>query len=459
MKAPRRIAGNPREAVARQGGPGERVGPSDFLTESGSVVLLEESRLLPLVHLQVTLRTGSAHDPEGLEGLSRITAKLVRMGTRAQSAEEVDRRIEELGAHLVVRCAPSYVHFAGLVLERNLEPFAALLARILTRPALRAADLRFVKRETVAEIAEICDNDNALAARHFRRFALAGHPYGRPVIGEKSSIDSIRLEDVRQHYARHYVARNRIVSAAGAVTADKLLKIVDGHLDKVAAGTRPDLRMPPPRFKRGRRVLVVDKPERTQTQILIGTLGARARDPDLIPLLVGNTVFGGTFTARLMKEIRSRRGWSYGTGSRFSKDRQRDLWSMWSFPAARDAAACIKLQMSMLEKLVDRGISERELRFARRYLIKSYAFDIDTPAKRVGQRLDVELYGLRPDFYSGFVDRIREVTRDQVNASLRARLSKRDLAVVLVATAAELRDQLASLPGIVSVKTIPYDQI
>lgn len=448
----------PREGGARRER-GNRLGPSAFLTDTGTTVLLEESRMLPLVHLQATLRTGSVHDPEGLEGLSRITAKLVRMGTRAQSAEDVDRRIEELGAHLVVRCAPSYVHFAGLVLERNLEPFAALLGRILTRPALRAADLRFVKRETVAEIAETCDNDNALAARHFRRFALAGHPYGRPVIGEKSSIDGVKLDHVKGHHARHYVAPNLIVSAAGAVGADRLLQIVKAHLSELPQSAAPDVRLPAPRFRRGKRVLVVDKPERTQTQILIGTLGARARDPDLIPLLVGNTIFGGTFTARLMKEIRSRRGWSYGTGSRFSKDRQRDLWSMWSFPAARDAVACIELQLSMLERLVDKGITRSELAFAKRYLDKSYAFDIDTPAKRVGQSLDVELYGLRPDFYTGFVERIRAVTQGQVNAALRARLSKRDLAIVLVATADQICDQLAALPGVCSVETIPYDRI
>ncbi len=440
----------------RNGAAGE---PTAFRTEAGTLVLLEESRLLPLVNLQVTLRTGSVSDPCGMEGLSRLTARLVRMGTRRQSADELDRRIEELGAHLVVRCAPSYVHFASVVLERNLEPFVELLGCMLGRPALRASDLRYLKRETVAEITEACDNDSALAARHFRRFALAGHPYGRPVIGAKSSINYIQLENVREHHRRHFRADNFIVSAAGAVGGIRLREIVHRYLGDLPRGAPPPPRVPPPRFARGRRMLLVDKPERTQAQILIGTLGARASDPDLVPLLVGNTVFGGTFTARLMKEVRSRRGWSYGTGSRFSRDRQRDLWSMWSFPAARDAAACIELQLSMLERLVDCGITRGELAFAKRYLTKSYAFEIDTPAKRVGQRLEIELFGLRRDFYSEFVERIRAVTRDQVNAALRARLSKRDLAIVLVATADELLDRLATIPGIGTVETVPYNRI
>mgnify|MGYP001113214102 CR=1 FL=1 len=430
-----------------------------FRTDAGTLVLLEQSRLLPLVHLRVTLRTGSVCDPRGMEGLSRITARLVRMGTRKLCAEEVDRRIEELGADLTVRCAPSYTDFSGLVLEQNLEPFVELLGRLIARPALRAADLRYQKGKTVAEIAETCDNDNALAIRHFRGFALAGHPYGRPVIGEKSSIDAIKLAKVREHHQRHYTAGNLIISAAGAVGSERLLQIIHRHLGEVPRGAPPPLRVPPPRFAPGRRIRLVDKPERTQTQIVIGTLGARASDPDLVPLLLGNTVFGGTFTARLMEEVRSRRGWSYGTGSRFSRDRQRDLWAMWSFPAARDAPACIELQLSLLERLLDRGITQGELRFAKRYLAKSYAFEIDTPAKRVGQRLEVELLGLRRDFYSGFVDRIRKVTREQVNQALRARLSKRDLAIVLVATADELRQRLSAIPGLASVETVPFDRI
>jgi zinc protease len=327
---------------------------------------------------------------------------------------------------------------------------------LVSRPALRRADLDFLKRETIADIAEACDHDSVLASRHFRRFALGRHPYGRAVVGNARSVRAVTRRDVVAHHARHFVQDNLIVGAAGAVTADRFLKLVDEHLGGVPAGRAPRERVSPPRMKRGRRLLIVDKPERTQTQVIIGTLGVRAHERDFFPFVVGNTVFGGTFTARLMNEIRSKRGWSYGTGSRLSKDRQRDLWSMWAFPAAADAPECIALQLEMLEALLDRGITHKELAFARRYLVKSHAFDIDTAAKRLGLFIDAELLSLRRSFYLNFEERVRSVTRDSVNASLRRRLSRRDLAIAMVATAAEIRPRVADLPGIERVTTVPY---
>jgi len=428
-------------------------------TGSGILAMLEESHHLPLVDIQVTLRTGSVHDPRGKEGLSRITAAMIRMGTRRMTARIVEETIDRLGGHLSIQCASSFTHFSSVVLERNLEPFTALFGELLRCPAWRAADLELVKRETVAEIVEACDDDYALGARHFRRYAFGSHPYGRPVIGTLAGVRSITREDVLRHYAEHYGKPNIIVGAAGAISAKNLGRLVDAHLGGLSDRKAPRDRVPAPRLIPGRRVLVVDKPERTQTQILIGTLGVRAGDRDYFALAMGNTIFGGTFTSRLMKEIRSKRGWSYGASSRLAQDRQRDLWWMWAFPAARDAAACIELQLSLLQTLVERGISESELKFARRFLTKSHAFDIDTPVKRLSQSIDVELFGLPQDFYLRFVEHIRSVTRRQVNAALAGRLSAKDLAIVLVATADQLKGKLSGLPGIARVETAAFDAV
>jgi hypothetical protein len=130
-----------------------------------------------------------------------------------------------------------------------------------------------------------------------------------------------------------------------------------------------------------RRLVFVDKPERTQTQILLGEVGSHPRDADHISLHVATTIFGGTFTSRMMKAIRSERGWSYGAYARLPYDKERDAFSMWTFPAAKDAAACITLELELLNAWRDKGISARELAFAKRYLVRSHAFDIYTPQR------------------------------------------------------------------------------
>jgi len=205
--------------------------------------------------------------------------------------------------------------------------------------------------------------------------------------------------------------------------------------------------------------VLVDKPERTQTQIIVGTLGTHVHDPDHTALQVANVVFGGLFTARLTHEIRSVRGLSYGASSSLGHDRQRDLWSMWTFPAAKDAVKCLSLQLDLYEKWVEDGVRPSELKRAKSYLVKSHAFEIDTPQKRLDQRIEAELFGLPSDYFDAFVQRVKHVTRDDANAALRKRLSTRDLAIGVVATASELREPLSQLPDLRELRVVPFDKV
>jgi zinc protease len=447
--------GAPDRGVAAQSAPQRRLRTE---LPSGMLLLVEENHDLPLVEVQITLRTGSAHDPEDMVGLARTTARMVRMGTRRMRAPEVEEAIDALGGSLGIETAPSYTRFSGSVIKRNVGPFLALVGQLLAQPAMRAADLEQVRREALADLVELRDNDRALGARELRRALFGDHPYGRPVLGTQRSLQALDRAAVVAHWQRHYVASNVVLGVAGDVTPDEARALVERHFAGLPTGERPRDEVPAPRIPRGRRVVIVDKPARTQTQIYIGTLGTLARDPDHVPLVVANTVFGGTFTARLMREIRTVRGWSYGASSRLGLDRRRELWMMHTFPAAADTVACVALQLEMLEALVARGITREELAFAQDYLAKSYAFEIDTASKRLDQRIDVEVFGLPRDYYARHVERVRAVRREEANAALRARLSTDDLAIVVVATASEVRDGLAALPGVASVEVVPYDR-
>ena len=174
--------------------------------------------------------------------------------------------------------------------------------------------------------------------------------------------------------------------------------------------------------------MIVDKPERTQTQILIGCLGSHTRDEDHVALLVANTIFGGTFTARMTQEVRSKRGWSYGAYSSMPIDRRRQSFSMWTFPKADDAGPCLKLELDMLHDLREKGVTKAELSWAKRYMVRSHCFAIDTAAKRVGLELDQTLYDLPEDYYSRYTERVQAVTLEQANlAASKAAIRRRSV--------------------------------
>jgi zinc protease len=421
-------------------------------------LLIESEHALPLVHVGLVLRTGSLHDPRGLEGLARMTARMLRMGTRKLTAAQVEERIDSLGAQLSVSCAPSYVQLSGAVVAHNLEPYFQLLCELIQAPAFRAADLARAKRETIAELVGMVDDDRALAARHFRGFTLGKHPYGRPVAGSTQTVRGITRDLVRAHHEKHFVRNNLIVSMSGDVKLERAQQLVAAHV-QLPEGRVPKVEAPATTIAKGRRLLIVDKPERTQTQIIVGTLGTHVLDPDHTALQVANVVFGGLFTSRLTHEVRSVRGLSYGASSNLGHDRERELWTMWTFPAAKDAHKCLELQLGLYDDWIKHGIKPSELKRAKDFLVKSHAFEIDTAQKRLDQRVEAELFGLSKDYFDGFVERVQNVTLKEANAALQKRLSRRDLALVVVATAKELRKELATLPGLDDVKVVPFDKV
>ncbi len=192
--------------------------------------------------------------------------------------------------------------------------------------------------------------------------------------------------------------------------------------------------------------------------MIAGGLGTHPRDPDHVPLLVANTVFGGTFTSRLMQEVRVKRGWSYGAASRAGFDRQRDAFSMSAAPSAADAAGCLTLMMDLLSDWRRTGITQAELDFAKKYLVRSHAFEVDTARKRVHQKLERALYDLPEDYHATFLDKVQSATLDQANSAVRERVSQDDVVMAVVGTHAEVGEALSkAVPGVSKIDVVPFD--
>ncbi|MFI5297947.1 MAG: M16 family metallopeptidase [Polyangiales bacterium] len=422
-------------------------------------LIVEESHDLPLVDVALTFRTGAALDPAEKLGRTRVFGRMLRRGAEGWTNDAIEERLDALGAELGVEVGVSSLTVHLQVIKRNLAPALELMRAIVSKPTFPEAELDKLRREIVAELIELRDNDKALASRAFRRGLFGAHPYGRPNAGTIASIPTLTRDDIRAAYDLHIKRDGVIASVSGDLTLDEVHALVVPLIESVPAGPAPIDATPEPTVGKGRRLIFVDKPTRTQTQILIGGSGTFARDADHVALNVANTIFGGTFTARLMKEIRSERGWSYGASSRLPIERRREAFSMWTFPAATDAAVCLTLELELLEKLLKDGVSDAEVAFAKGYLGQSWAFEIDTASKRVRQVVDEDVLDLPADYHSGYVEHIAAVTTAQANAALRARLSSDDLLIVVVGTAGTLKDEIVkAIPRLASVEVVPFDR-
>lgn len=427
---------------------------------SGAAVLLETSRALPLVSISIGLKTGATLDEPGKEGTTRLLTRLMRRTAGGLEPQVIDTRIDSLGGSLGADVSHSTIVFQATVISRSLDPFIDLLVDVLARPGLSLTELERLQRETLAELNDARDDDRNLARRFFRTRFFGSHPYGRSVSGTAKTVPSIGTADVNAAFKRAFVQGNLVFAFSGDLDSARASSIAKRIADALPNTPAPVDTTPEPVAVPGRRLILVDKPERTQTQILIGCLGSHTRDEDHVALLVANTIFGGTFTARMTQEVRSKRGWSYGAYSSVPFDRQRQTFSMWTFPKAEDAGPCLKLELDMLHDLREKGVTKQELSWAKRYLIRSHAFAIDTAAKRVGLAMDQAMYDLPEDYYSHYLERVHAVTLEQANASLQRRLSEENLLITVVGTESVIgvpvREAIANLT---STEVVAFDSV
>ncbi len=420
-------------------------------------VLLERDASLPLVHVSLAIRVGCLSDPPGKEGLTRLTLRLMRRTAGGSLPRAFDERVDRLGAALWVDAGQSTAGVHGTVISRNLAGFIQALEDVVSRPGLDPGEFERLRREAINELVDVLDSDRSLVRRWFARRLFAGHPYARPAGGTKQSLAAIGIEDIKQRYAELLRAPNLTLAVAGDIDETSAAALAQ-RLEAALPGGRALIDdTPEPTQRQGRHLAFVDKAERTQTQILIGCLGTHPHDPDHIALHVANTIFGGTFTARLTQEVRAKRGWSYGAYSSLPVDRRRRSFSMWTFPKAEDALACVQLELELLETWTRGGVTQQELDWAKRYLIRSHAFAVDSASKRVGQLLDVELFGLPKDYHTAYLSRIEAVQLEQANQSL-TRITPEHLQIAVLGTASAIQADLArDIPRLSSSEIIPFD--
>ena len=413
---------------------------------------------LGFVDLVLAFDAGAVSDPDGREGLTLLTLRLMRCGTVGRTRAEVDAEVERLGAHLEVGAGLHRVSIRGRVIRENLEPFARLLLDLLLEPALREEDFAQAQRLLVAETIARRDDDQELAGRAFRRALFGGGRLGRPSSGTVASLRRITRDDCARRH-RELCARDRVVVAvAGDVGEEEARRRL---LDPLAAlPERSDAPRfdDPPAPPRGVRAVLVDKPDRTQAQVYLGHLGPKPGREHHDGLLVSSIAFGGTFSGRLMQEVRVRRGWSYGAYSRLTRSRTDDSWYVWIFPTARDLGPCLQLVRGMLRDLRQDGVTADELAFARGYLVGSSVFLIDTPADRLERRIEVDLLDFPADYYAGLRGRVEAVTIEQAHAATSACVRPDDLVVAVVCTARESADDVRRALGDGAiVETVAFD--
>ena len=411
----------------------------------GSRLHVEPSTDAPLVWVDVAIGGGAAADPIGTEGLHRHAALLARRGAGARDRTAFDDALDGLGASLEISIGRDSVVLSGLALTRNLDALVDMCADALAEPRFAVDEHERLLRETPQVLDEVRDDDSALATRWFDYRCAPGHPYGRTSLGTEASLARIDRDAAAALWRAEAVAPNLVIGIAGDVDLARADAVAARLVERL-----PDLPAPtPPRFDLaaaappGRRLVVVDKAERTQAQLRLGHLGPRWGDDDTPALLVLEAVFGGMFSSRLMQEIRVKRGWSYGAGCAIRRSRGPHWIEMWMATAIDVAGDAVALSLDLYADLAANGVTDEELDFARSYLVGAMPFHLATARQRMQLAVRDEVFGLPAGYTASLPARLGSLGAGDVREAARRHARPDDVVTVAVTTADVAAEKLA----------------
>jgi zinc protease len=398
---------------------------------TGAEVYFIETRMLPILDVQIDFAGGGAFVPAGKSGLAGLTRSLLEAGAGDMDEEKIAGRVVDLGARLGGGADSDRASISLRTLSSKTEREGALdlMRTVLSAPTFPQAVLEREKDRTIASIREAETRPDAIAGKRFAAAIYPGHPYG--VSPTVDSVGAITRDDLVAFHSRHYGAKGAVVSIIGDVSRAEAEAIARRLTEALPPGGAE--MVPPPVRKPQRETIKIAHPA-AQSHVHVGLPAISRSDPDYFPLLVGNyTLGGGGFVSRLMKEVREKRGYAYSVYSYFAPRKLEGPFEIGLQTKREQVDDALKVVDQVLTEYIAKGPTPQELAAAKKNMVDGLALRMDSNAKLLGYLSAIGFYGLPLTYLDDFPGKVKAVTAAQVKAAFARHVKAENLVTVVVA--------------------------
>jgi zinc protease len=405
--------------------------------DNGLTVILMEYKKVPIVHFRMVVCGGSALDPTGFEGVAGMVTSIMREGTETRSATDIAVAIDFIGGSLSVAAGADYCAASAEVLRSNVATGLDLFADVILHPAFPEEEIDRERKQRLANLEGLKEEPSSIASIVFSKNAYGTHPYGRQSFGTKVSLDAIDRNDLVGFYQKIFIPNNATLVVVGDFVSKEMLEKIKAVFGEWKKGEKPDINIAQPTKLEGRKVVLVNKSDATQTQMVFGNTGIDIRNPDYFAVQVANTIFGGGFTSRLVEELRVKRSLTYSVGSGFSASMYGGTYSISTFTKNATVTDMMDAVLNEIKKYRAKGATAEELKKGQNYIAGSFARSLQSPEVLATRLTDIEIYGFPKNHLETYIQRLRSVTLDDVKRVTQKYFLLDDLLIVLVAPATE----------------------
>src|SRR6478672_1819715 len=417
-----------------------------YQLDNGMVVYLMEDHELPLVSGTAFFHTGDRFEPADKVGLGELVGTVMRIGgTQKHTPDELNQLLEQRAASVETELGTTAGSASFSTLTEDLPTVFNLFAEVIQQPVFAPEKLDLAKKQLQGAIARRNDEPEAIASREFKKLIYGQEsPYARTV--EYATLDNISRQDLQNFYQKYFHPNNMILGIVGDFNTQTMRQL----LQQQFGNWKPAPRLKTPALpavsqaKQGG-VFLVNQPQLTQSNVLMGHLGGQLNNPDYPALDVLNGVFNG-FGGRLFNQVRSRQGLAYSVDATWNPAYDYPgIFIAGGQTRSEATVPFVQAVFAEIERIRTQPITAAELTYAKESVLNSFVFNFQDPSQTLSRLMRYEYYGYPKDFIFRYQHAVDTTTIEDVQRVAQKYLQPEKIVTLVVGNATAIQPPLTTL--------------
>lgn len=398
---------------------------------NGLTVAVGERHTIPLVTIQLLVKSAASDEDLARAGLADMTASLLTKGTKTRNATQIAEAVEALGGNISSGAGWNTSSVSVTVTSDKVDKALAILADVILNPSFKQDELDLLRSQNLDGLTYNLKQPGFLANYASSRYSFGEHPAG----GTPDSLKAITRNDIVDFHKTHYRPDNAVLIFAGDITqvkANSSAQMFFGKWKGPKITMMHTLASVEPKAPAGmkitspKRILVIDLPNSGQAAVKYNrrldagrtkcNLSICTSSDVYFPATVMNSVLGGGYSSRLNQEIRIKRGLSYGAGSSFAWRSSQSNFSTSTQTKIESAAEVAELVIQEVERLATQAVANAELDPRKLVLTGSFGQNLETTSGLASLIGDLYAFDQRPAELNVYNSGVRAVNEAQIRA-------------------------------------------
>lgn len=332
---------------------------------------------------------GSANEDESNRGISHFLEHLMFKGTPTRNVKEIAQIMDGIGGNLNAFTEKEQTCFYAKVMDKHIPIAMELLGDMLLHSHFPAEEVEKEKGIVLEEIKMYEDSPDELVFDLVTQAAWKNHPLGQPILGTEESVYRITREKLLDFVKEYYTSDQIVISVTGRIKHEEIIKLVEKFLPFLPSTNGKKAAVSPPQFTVSRLVKYKDT---EQVHLCLAMEGIPQCDERRYPLMILDTILGGSVSSRLFQEIREKLGLAYSISSFQGAYARSAIFGIYAATSPAHMDIVVKRLLEILNDIIEKGVTHKELKSAKEHLKGALSLTLESPSNRMIRLAKNEFY-------------------------------------------------------------------